>query len=433
MKNGGTAMNIMIENVGKIRHADIAIDGITVIAGENGSGKSTVGKALYAAFNSLHNSDEKIVRMRQKGIEDEIRAARRIDLRSRSAMPALPYASVSNVATTIINDDLDVDAIVNQLRELFDQRLISAVEERFSGGLASVAEKIRSILDVTDDEAFLAIATEDLRTEFNGQINSALHDDAGKICLTIKQHATAFSLRKDTVDTVSERNTLVSQPFYLDDPHVIDDMSPYSFRSSRFLSGHQDDLRDALARAMRLQPEPSFDRIIWEKKTHRIMEIVNQVCPGSFSREAGGGGTRYVEEDSPGITPGNLSDGLKAFVILKTLLEFGAIQEGSLIVFDEPEIHLHPAWQIAFAEIIVLMQKHLDLHILINTHSPYFMRAIETFSAKHEVAHRCAYYQSSVDVYGAATFTNVTRDTNVIYASLAAPFQALETMYWETR
>ena len=73
--------------------------------------------------------------------------------------------------------------------------MISVVEERFSGGLVSVAEKIRSILDVTDDEAFLAIATEDLRTEFNGQINSALHDDAGKICLTIKQHATSFSLR----------------------------------------------------------------------------------------------------------------------------------------------------------------------------------------------------------------------------------------------
>ena len=51
-------MRIRIENVAKINDADINIDGITVIAGSNNTGKSTVGKALFALFEAFYNLDE---------------------------------------------------------------------------------------------------------------------------------------------------------------------------------------------------------------------------------------------------------------------------------------------------------------------------------------------------------------------------------------
>lgn len=53
-------MRLVIDNLAKIGHADILIDGITVIAGENNTGKTTVGKALYSVFNSMYNMEEKI-------------------------------------------------------------------------------------------------------------------------------------------------------------------------------------------------------------------------------------------------------------------------------------------------------------------------------------------------------------------------------------
>ena len=40
-------MRFCIERIGKIEKADVELKGITVIAGENNTGKSTVGKALY--------------------------------------------------------------------------------------------------------------------------------------------------------------------------------------------------------------------------------------------------------------------------------------------------------------------------------------------------------------------------------------------------
>ena len=46
-------MKLEIENIGKIREAEVELNGITVVAGANNSGKSTIGKVLYCVFNSF--------------------------------------------------------------------------------------------------------------------------------------------------------------------------------------------------------------------------------------------------------------------------------------------------------------------------------------------------------------------------------------------
>lgn len=46
-------MKFQIKNIGAIGYADIDIEGITIIAGENNVGKSTVGKALYAFLHEM--------------------------------------------------------------------------------------------------------------------------------------------------------------------------------------------------------------------------------------------------------------------------------------------------------------------------------------------------------------------------------------------
>ncbi|MBW5410795.1 ATP-binding protein, partial [Brachyspira hampsonii] len=44
-------MKLKISNFAKIEEANIKIDGITVICGDNDTGKSTVGKILFSIFN----------------------------------------------------------------------------------------------------------------------------------------------------------------------------------------------------------------------------------------------------------------------------------------------------------------------------------------------------------------------------------------------
>ena len=53
-------MELNIKNFARIKEASIKLDGITVIAGENNTGKTTIGKILFASFNSLNNIDSKV-------------------------------------------------------------------------------------------------------------------------------------------------------------------------------------------------------------------------------------------------------------------------------------------------------------------------------------------------------------------------------------
>jgi predicted ATPase len=118
---------------------------------------------------------------------------------------------------------------------------------------------------------------------------------------------------------------------------------------------------------------------------------------------------------------------MKPFLIIKRLLEVGAVKEGGVLVFDEPEIHLHPEWQLKYAELLVLLQKEFKLNILLTTHSPYFLNAIEVYSQKHGSVESCNYYLSETQG-DACSLQEVTGDLTLIYEKLAKPFQKLENL-----
>ena len=53
-------MKISIQDVGPLSSAEVEINGITVITGENNTGKSIVGKSLFAILNAQNNLEKKV-------------------------------------------------------------------------------------------------------------------------------------------------------------------------------------------------------------------------------------------------------------------------------------------------------------------------------------------------------------------------------------
>ena len=54
-------MILSLKNIGKVESAKVELNGITVIAGENDTGKSTIGKALYSIFNGFYKIESSII------------------------------------------------------------------------------------------------------------------------------------------------------------------------------------------------------------------------------------------------------------------------------------------------------------------------------------------------------------------------------------
>ena len=65
-------MKLNIEKIGKINKAEIVFDGLTIIAGKNSTGKSTVGKALFSIFNSFYKISNTYNSYRERAIRKRI-------------------------------------------------------------------------------------------------------------------------------------------------------------------------------------------------------------------------------------------------------------------------------------------------------------------------------------------------------------------------
>ncbi|MDI9468863.1 MAG: AAA family ATPase [Bacillota bacterium] len=431
-------MKLILENIGKIKEASIEINGITIIAGENNTGKSTVGRALFAVFNSFNNVKERIENARI----DNMRTLLQLIITTAVPQQALAL-DLNEIAKTIVSR-------IDEYRkaELLDVRdniveLISQYQFRYSES-KNLAEtfrdnvkleemsRITNVLNVSDEKFLNHVLRRYLDTEFNGQVCNIFTEDDGKIELHVGKNIITVSIGSErSIDVLnSSRLSLHTEAIYIDNPFLLDELSAakYVLRSITYHQDHREHLHTKL-----LAPAAEvnvFDEIIIKDKLDRVYERISSACDGEVIRERYSGlDSRVAGFQKKGsdkvLDIRNLSTGLKTFVIIKMLLGNGAIHYNGTIIMDEPEIHLHPKWQLLFAELIVLIQKEFGMHVLLNTHSPYFLNAIEVYSVKHGIDDKCKYYLAESQDEG-AVIKDVTDNIELIYRKLAEPFQDLE-------
>lgn len=172
--------------------------------------------------------------------------------------------------------------------------------------------------------------------------------------------------------------------------------------------------------------DSAIQDLLTTKKLENIYNKIDSVCKGNIVSSKAGLSFQY-EDTKEILNIGNLSTGLKTFSIIKTLLLNGTLAQNGTIILDEPEIHLHPEWQKLLAEIIVLIQKEFDMHILINSHSPYFIKAIDVYAQKYEIRKTCKFYLAKDDEsHKTAQLRDVSSNLEEIYELLFIPLQELE-------
>ena len=401
-------MKLSIKNVGKLKEADVEINGITVIAGENNTGKSTVSKALFSLFNGFYNFDNKMLELKSGDIRNIfLRFIKKLNRENSNILIDIP------------------DKIVKDTSYKFDRnKLIKLIQENRNfisiEYLGEVSEKIFDILNIKDEEYLENTISYILNNEFDNQINTIWSDDLGEIALKIKENELKLKIKNNRVIKIENKINLRSEVIYIDDPFVIDNLNEYKWRDINYLENHKESLETKLIRE---KNEKTFsEKIIAKNNLQQITEKLKEVINGKIKFNQGK--WIYELENNKELNLKNLSAGLKSFAILKRLIENGNLEEKGIVILDEPEIHLHPEWQIKFAELIVLLQKEFKMHILLTTHSPYFLKAVQVYSKKYKISNKCKYYMSELDGEQ-AILVDKTNKTDDLFYKLAISFENL--------
>ena len=284
------------------------------------------------------------------------------------------------------------------MKRYFGQ-LFESVDVPFDVAITPLEEKITKIMKMSNEDILNGLFDDAIGTNFS----STIYNVYGK------NRITEIELESKKPDPILDRHikiimidetlqiesnlTFVSdfkEAIYIENPHIVRDTDKVSNEYDFLLDF---DSRQRLAQLL----TDGSDADYWDKQEtnlviNNILKKISSCAPGNLVKDNPLTNSLVYEEENRRFDLINVSSGIKTFAILKKLLTDGKLKRNGMLILDEPEIHLHPEWQLVFVEVLMLLQKQFNLTILINTHSVYFLMAIEDYSKMHKIEENCNYY-----------------------------------------
>ena len=406
-------INLDINDFGPINNANIELKKLNVIAGINGSGKTTSSKLLYSILTSISSEKDYLT---NKSIEKRLVSIR------NNLTHNLEYdeESLNKIIRlferfpTIIDDDYaeKIKRSISSLKTIINDSKIKNKNEPLEK--LNILENVLEINEMENRRIF-NVSNTLLKSEFklkelklnNPNVNfyEKLGDSEFSCKLANDGSKLGFKIIEGDLNSVKFEKII-----YIDSASVFDSEEeeinlllknqPYHLRLlSRLLNidGNKEDIYD-----------PVFNQKLDELKD----EIAALIGGYIFYDDEEDEFKFKMGEDEYSMK--NTASGVKQLGIIQRLLSNRTLNENSFLIMDEPEVNLHPEWQVKFAELIVLMVKELDLSIFINSHSPQFIEALEVYSAKYELSDESKFYLSKESESGKFDFEEILRDELVI-------------------
>lgn len=385
-----------------IKKAEITLDGITVVSGINGCGKSTVAKSAYELLFTALNYD--------KFVEEKIE------------LNILEYRRSLRSAMTSLTGFVERSEI-SELQELFKRAFFAENKEK----LLELIDKLIEICERTGVnisesqksyyDSFVTILKSSLGGQYMNENNPSVLLNALKqkileereLAVTLKSNRqidvfqfqwtnlfgkalnpSAFNVYENDIPVVDKDREVVlylnslENVFYIDTPMCLSDGNFSFWGHSR---KHWDDLNMAIKSPQKMGM--SFD--------YRSKEDLG-ILKGEFEWNDDKETFLYQTPDKGPLFDliKNGATGLKSFVILQSLYRKGLLNAKTLLILDEPEAHLHPQWIVHFARFIVLLRKETGCMFLISSHSTDMISALKSMSEK-ELNNGAVFYLAEPD------------------------------------
>lgn len=376
-------VKIELENLGVLRQASFALNDLTIICGENNTGKTYAAYSLfgflkfwreYVSTNELKNLHESIDTLLKDGI---------------TYINVEPYLKDSNKILKRI-----CDSYAKDLPEVFaaksNQFQNSKFQMQFDESEFSINREFhRNFLTSNEDKVFSAD-----KLENNNEL---------VISLLIEKERTGHIPRRIIQNFVSNCiGELLFKPL-LPNPYIssVERTGATIFRKelnfarNRLLeemmkAGENIDPMDLLFKSYKDYPLPVKVNV---DSTRNLQSVTNEQSyisknfPEILSEftDILGGEYAVGNDDTIFYKPNRSSTKLEmdeSSSSVRSLLDLGfylkhIVQQGDLLLIDEPELNLHPKNQCRIARLIVRLI-NLGIKVFITTHSDYIIKELNT-------------------------------------------------------
>lgn len=465
-------MNIELKNIALIEEGDLELKGITLIADENDSGKSTIGKTLFTTLTTLNNFEKEFL----------TNLSQRIEV-SYFSLKSISEESLDNNEIKIINQSIlkritelskKIDSFDQEINKIIKSSLKMEISEKNFKNLEILFSMLiedteilkndlknyieQKNLNLTSDNQFLiyrlitsldellnlkpVLNYEKIKLdlfqrafyrEFENNISNIFLDEKKSfIGLNESGEKIEIGINDSRISHVNfmygklkrENNTIyVESPLIIDYIEEICRREPLSFINKIDKNYRIKKLKSALQNEREID---EVDTVLGKEELYKdLVERIHKIILGEFEYNKSNKDFIYKKEGYI-FNKKNVATGIKSFGIMEILLKNKQLDENTILIIDEPEVHLHPKWQIKYAEILILISKELGVKILLNSHSPYLIRAMEVYRKTYNYEDNIKFYTLTDCTEGKSKkIVDATNNLNQIFDKLIEPYEIL--------
>ena len=411
------AHELKIKNIGKLTDAKIRIGQFTVFAGPNNTGKSFVSKTLYSLFDAMNanHAEVHIKNLTRPIVSHLSRLLRRVD--SEDSLVDSLVDQIKKLETLVKNSSLgDIEELDEAIPGLVDIAKNMVTEYRAGRPfLESMLEQEgsfpkRFIKDILNDIAqCLTTLEKSLRdkkamafivygiqykirqnllqnfqvpnlSNLRGKEDARSEIDMGAFGkFGFSNGEVYFEINSVWLNQLQQYSNVIylESPVYWKLKNALENLridSRYRRIQRERLSGVPGYFYD-LASALKYQytGDMAFPDL-YDKLTGK--EIIGGKIAISES------GDLSFQENGRSFSLPVTAMGVANLGVLALLIERKVLDKNSVLFIDEPEAHLHPAWQVYMAEILFELAKG-GVNVVIATHSADILKWLEVHIKKN--------------------------------------------------
>lgn len=460
---GWFPMKLKGSNIARFKEFAVDLPGVTLIAGNNGMGKSTITKALYTTLKGNIFLPQELGRQKIEEIRNLLNKSSLVPEQTLlfsdevHENPIYSSAVMDTVGTLsqMLQDNKNIHLHYNEIYKK-TQELLNSEDFRNSLKARDTAERnsylknflvlLKTQVDNSPSEYVLRVLNRLVSKEFEHQTTSFSHQRNGSDLHLKDGDNTLFMLKiKEEQVEKYERapQNLIKNILYIDEELSISALMAHlpsstsaTINGNSFSNSHVQDIIACITEATNKTHDLMDEKDI-DDFSAKYDSFLQDIIHGNLELSHGMGQYVFRQDSGEMVLLRNEASGVKTFALLRLLIKNGLLAPGTCLIYNEPESHLHPEWQIKMAELFVRMAKEAHTCLVLNTHSPFFVEAVRSYSLKYDAENITKFYLAVPD--GSFTDTSVTTsilqdvtdDLTPMYDSMAHPYKILDKTFME--